>query len=191
MSDEPAAPEAPKRSIDWGKWVTGLLVVLLVAGFVAKEVQENRGSYLLQRGTPAPDFTLRRYAGGSLALSSLRGKVVMLDFWATWCGPCREEMPSLLEVAKEYEDKGLVFVAASRDDAEEAKPAIQRFTQATKLSALEPHVVYGDDEVAYYYRVKVLPTLYFIDREGKVIKGIPSAMSERRIRAEVEEALGL
>jgi thiol-disulfide isomerase/thioredoxin len=135
-----------------------------------------------------PEFVMERYGGGKLALSELRGKVVMLDFWATWCPPCQEEMPSLVKLAKEFEGQGLVFVAASRDDDDVKEELVRQFL-GRNLPELEPYVVYANDEVAMAFRVEALPTLYFLNREGKVIDAVRGMMSEPALRRRVENAL--
>ncbi|ADO73932.1 TlpA family protein disulfide reductase [Stigmatella aurantiaca] len=159
-----------------------------LAGMVYLGVMEARRARLVPDGTAMPEFPMERYLGGSMALEELRGKVVMLDFWATWCGPCQEEMPSLVKLAKEYEGKGLAFVAASRDDAEIAPRVVDDFVKR-HLPDLGPYVVYASDEIARAYRVEALPTLYFLDRDGKVTDAVRGSMSEAAIRQRIERAL--
>ena len=84
-----------------GKWVAGSLITLGVLGMVFTGVQELRRMKHLTQGTLAAPFTLERWSGGPLTLGELRGKVVMIDFWATWCPPCVEEMPTLVRLARE------------------------------------------------------------------------------------------
>jgi thiol-disulfide isomerase/thioredoxin len=134
---------------------------------------------------------MRRYeGGGTLSLGELKGKVVMLDFWATWCPPCQAEMPSLLKLAKEYEGQGLVFVAASRDDMPDAPMYVQEFVQS-RMPELGQYVVYAPDEMAAAFQVTALPTLYFLDKEGHVIDAQRGMLEEDALRRRVERALGL
>ncbi len=184
------SPAKPRFRIDWGRWITGLIVALLLGGFILKEYEDNKAKYLLQQGTVAPVFHAERYEGGAVSLDQYRGKVVMLDFWATWCGPCKEEMPYLASVAKEYEAKGLVFLAASRDDRDGAPQAVAGFLKRSGLESLAPNVIYAHDEIAFNYQTRVLPTLYLIDREGKIVKGIPAQISEPRLRRELDAIFG-
>ncbi|MBN1210041.1 MAG: TlpA family protein disulfide reductase [Myxococcaceae bacterium] len=149
---------------------------------------EARRAKLIPDGVPSPSFQMERYGGGTLALDELRGSVVMLDFWATWCPPCQEEMPSLVKLAKEYESKGLVFVAASRDDDDVKYEVVDRFVKR-RLPELAPYVVYASDDVARAFRVEALPTLYFLNREGKVSDAVRGMMSEPALRRRIESAL--
>jgi thiol-disulfide isomerase/thioredoxin len=163
--------------------IAGFIIVSL---FMAKqEAEEQR---LLPVGQPAPEFVFQRYGGGVVALRDLRGKVVMLDFWATWCPPCVAEMPSLVQLAREYESKGLVFVAANRDESAVAKTAVQQFI-GRRVKDLAPYVVYADDRTSFTYRVSTLPTLYFIGRDGKIQSTHVGAAPELAIRRWIEEAL--
>jgi thiol-disulfide isomerase/thioredoxin len=187
---EQAGPrQAPARETGaWSKvllWAVALLggIMLVFAG-----VQEARQGALVSDGTSVPSFRLQRYAGGTLELSALRGKVVMLDFWATWCPPCVYEMPYLVKVAREYESKGLVFVAASRDDGDTAPYVVDAFIKQ-RLPDLAPYAVYAPDEMAQVFQVQALPTLYLLDREGKVVDAQRGALDEDELRRRVERVL--
>ncbi len=174
-------------------WSKGLLVVAGLAGVAGVgflTVQEARRASLASDGMAAPAVKMQKYAGGEMTLADHKGKVVMLDFWATWCGPCQAEMPALVKLAKEYESKGLVFVAASRDDMPDAPLFVQEFV-VSKLPELGPYVTYAPDELAGIFQVSVLPTLYFLDREGKVVDAQRGALSEAALRQRIERALKL
>ncbi|MBZ4400417.1 TlpA disulfide reductase family protein [Myxococcus sp. MISCRS1] len=165
-----------------------LLAGLGLAGVVYLGVLEARRSQLVPDGAAAPSFEMKRHEGGVLKLEELRGQVVMLDFWATWCPPCREEMPALVKLAKEYESQGLVFLAASRDDGDMAPKLVDNFIRR-HLPDLKPYVVYADDDMARAFEVNALPTLYFLDREGKVTDAQRGALSEDALRRRIERAL--
>ncbi len=167
-----------------------LVLVGLVAfsGLVLMGVEEARRASLVPDGAQRSGFTMKRFGGGTLALDDLKGKVVMLDFWATWCPPCREEMPYLVKLAKEFEPQGLVFVAASRDDLETAPYEVAAFVNRHQPD-LGPYVVYATDEIASAFQVTALPTLYFLDREGKVVDAQRGMLTEDALRRRIERAL--
>jgi thiol-disulfide isomerase/thioredoxin len=187
-SEVPPPPPARHRGEFASKLLLGLTAVFGLAGLLYLGVMEAQRSKLVPDGAASPSFQMERYNGGKLALSELRGKVVMLDFWATWCPPCQEEMPSLVKLAKEYESQGLVFVAASRDDDDVKEEVVTQFIDRY-LPDLAPYVVYANDEVAAAFKVEALPTLYFLDREGKVTDAVRGMMSEPALRRRIENAL--
>src|SRR6218665_773333 len=141
-----------------------------------------------EKGKRSPPVKMQRYENGTLSLADLQGKVVMLDFWATWCAPCQAEMPSLVKLAKEYEGQGLVFVAASRDDMPDAPLFVQEFIQS-RMPELAPYVVFAPDELAAIFQVTALPTLYFLDRQGRVVDAQRGMLSESALRQRIERAL--
>ncbi|WNG41962.1 TlpA family protein disulfide reductase [Archangium minus] len=159
-----------------------------MAGLGYLGVQEALRQRLAADGMAAPSVKMEKYEGGTLSLADLKGKVVMLDFWATWCPPCQAEMPSLIKLAKEYEGKGLVFVAASRDEMPDAPLFVQEFV-VSRMPDLGPYVVYAPDEVAAVFQVTALPTLYFLDREGRVVDAQRGMLTEDALRRRIERAL--
>jgi thiol-disulfide isomerase/thioredoxin len=171
-----------------GRLVVGGLVGLMLLGVVVLGVMEGRRGRPMGDGEVAPAFELERFRGGTVSLDALKGKVVMLDFWATWCGPCRAEMPALLKLAREYESKGVVFVAANRDDPYDARSQVASFAQQ-RVPGLEEYVAFADDVTSARYRITSLPTLYFIDRQGKVLDAFTGSASESQLRRWIEEAL--
>ncbi len=116
-------------------------------------------------GDPIP-FEVKGIDGRALSLEKYRGKVVLLDFWATWCGPCRVEMPNVVSVHKKYRDKGFEIIGISLDSD---RSAMQRYI---KSSGMEwPQYFDGagwNNSVAAKYKVRSIPTTYLIDRQGKV-----------------------
>src|SRR5712692_2837789 len=113
--------------------------------------------------TFAPDFTLRDLKGNALSLGGLRGRVVVLDFWATWCGPCRLQMPYLEKLHREFGGRGLAVITIN---LAEPPDLVRRFLDAngfTFTALLDP-----DQEVARRYRARYIPATVFIDAQGKV-----------------------
>jgi cytochrome c biogenesis protein CcmG, thiol:disulfide interchange protein DsbE len=145
-----------------GRAVRMLLCVLLLAGFThAACFAAVTGASLVNK--KAPELTRKDMSGNELSLRGLRGKVVLLNFWATWCAPCQLEMPTFVKWQQQYAVQGLQVVGISMDD--EAAPA-RRI--ATKLKVNYP-VAMGDAELGTRYGgVLGLPLTYLIDRNGVV-----------------------
>lgn len=114
---------------------------------------------------PAPDFTLPALSGGTLRLSDLRGKVVLLNFWATWCVPCRTEMPAIEALYQRYKDQGLEVLAVNLDVLSTA--GVEAFVSEVKVTF--PIILDPSWATAHAYRVFGLPTTYLIDRAGNVV----------------------
>jgi peroxiredoxin len=111
----------------------------------------------------APDFTLRKAHGGNLRLSEQRGRVVMVNFWATWCGPCRQEMPQLNRLYEKYRNSGFVLLGVNVD--EDANKAIG---MADKLGVSFPVLLDADKKVSRLYDLSDMPSTLVIDRDGRV-----------------------
>ncbi len=112
----------------------------------------------------AKEFTLKDAANKKVNLKDFRGRVVMLNFWATWCGPCRDEMPSMEKLYKQFKDKGFVILAvASGEDA----ASVNRFYKQYNLTF--PALIDPDYRVSDSYKVWALPTTYFINARGQII----------------------
>jgi peroxiredoxin len=115
-------------------------------------------------GAPAPAWQLNDLNGKPVQLSDFKGKVVILDFWATWCPPCRGEIPDFVALQNEYKDKGLVVVGVSVD---QGGPGV--VSAFAKAQGMNYPVVMGDDAVtAAYGDIQMIPTTFVIDRTGKV-----------------------
>ena len=121
----------------------------------------------------APDFELQTFDGESLLLSDLEGKVVVLNFWASWCPPCRWEMPSFERIYQEYKDDGVVFVGVAMSDTLEDAQGF-----ADEAGVTYPIGLDTDNRIAIAYRVMSLPTTFFINKEGQVQRRLTSAANE-------------
>ncbi len=114
---------------------------------------------------PAPDFTLTDMQGNQVTLSQLRGNVVLLNFWATWCPPCREEMPSMEELHQRYKNQGLVLLAVNVEA--EGYEAVSRFLPGKDYTF--PILLDSAAEVQNQYKVFRFPETFIIDRNGMVV----------------------
>ncbi|MGH7265033.1 MAG: TlpA family protein disulfide reductase [Candidatus Rokuibacteriota bacterium] len=120
--------------------------------------------------TPAPDFTVPSLTARPLSLADFREHVVLLNFWATWCPPCREEMPSMERLYRRYKDRRFTILALSVDRNVAAIPGfVERFSLTFPIG-LDP-----ESAVATVYRVRALPTTVVIDRVGQVVAGAAGA----------------
>ena len=137
------------------------------------------------KGALAPDFTLKTIDGKDVKLSDLRGKAVLLNFWATWCGPCKIEIPWFMELEKQYASQGLVVIGVAMDD--NAKDVVPKFAQDMKI---DYPVLLGTDQVADQYGgVEGLPTTFYIGRDGKIVKRIAGLTSHSDIEESIKAAL--
>lgn len=124
-----------------------------------------------ERPFPAPDFALPDLAGDMRELASYRGRYVLLNFWATWCPPCVEEMPSMQTLHQQFSERGFTVVAASSDAA--GASAVQPFVD--KLGVTFPVLLDQGEEVAQRYGAQNLPVSFLINPEGQVIAAAQGA----------------
>src|SRR3954470_14369957 len=158
------------------------LVALLLALLVWKLVQGSGKKVGI--GKPAPDFELRRLDGpGTLQLASLRGKVVVLNFWASWCFPCKQEAPALAAAAKRWPGRVVVLGVDVNDPSGDAR----RF--ARKYGLAYPLVHDNHNVTSPKYGLTGLPETFFLDRTGKVVVHVPGEVKATDIRDAVERAL--
>ena len=136
---------------------------LRVVASIAFAIVAGTASSAIAPATAAPDFTLHAMGGPNLRLKEQRGRVVMVNFWATWCGPCRQEMPQLNRLYEKYKSSGFVLLGVNVDD-DVAKAA----ELAAKLGVTFPVLLDTEKTVSKLYDVSTMPSTMIIDREGKV-----------------------
>ncbi|NOU28379.1 MAG: redoxin family protein [Polyangiaceae bacterium] len=193
-----------KRSTD-GNWMypagTALVVVGLLLAF-AGIPRVLAGGHGRLSGADAPDFTAElvlnpetvaaalpapeagAVAPKTVTLSELRGKAVVLDFWATWCGPCKAEAPIMDGIAKRYKDRGVVVVGVNTDDEE---GNAEEFARQRHLSF--PIAFDRDRSAARAYGVSALPTLVVVSRTGKIVAVRTGVTSDTELEELIREAL--
>jgi len=160
--EEPATQPAP---------VQNLRVIRDLKPFIQAEAQVQAQAPATARpdpkelkGKPAPDITLDLLEGGTFKLSDHKDKeVILLDFWATWCGPCRKAMPALKEVSDKYKEKGVLYYAV---DLRETPDKIRAYLEKEKLDIKVP--LDKDGAVAKQYQVSGIPTMFIIDKKGVI-----------------------
>jgi cytochrome c biogenesis protein CcmG/thiol:disulfide interchange protein DsbE len=178
--------------------VGGLVVVAAAAVFVVWRQSttgphrpsglESPGDNAPSVGRPAPDFSLPTFAGGTLSLHSLKGKPVVLNFWASWCVPCREETPMLVRLHKVYGPRGVVFVGIdTQDQAGDARRFVAQYhVEYTLVSA-------QDERLIDAYALQGLPTTVFIGADGvvvgKVVGGFVGPEGEKLLTARLDRLL--
>jgi cytochrome c biogenesis protein CcmG/thiol:disulfide interchange protein DsbE len=134
---------------------------------------------------PAPDFELPSLDGRKVKLSDFRGQAVLLNFWATWCSPCKIEMPWFVDLQKQYGKDGLVVLGVAMDDTESTK--IAEF--AHELGVNYP-VLLGTDRVSDDYGdVRALPTTFYIDRNGTIVAKAVGLLGRQEIEEDIRKAL--
>ena len=115
--------------------------------------------------------------GSEVSLASLEGKVVVLNFWASWCGPCRREMPDFQEAWEEHQDQGVVFVGIAVDDT-----ASEASKFAEQVGVTYPLALDTTGDVARAYRLQAVPSTYFIDRQGKLATRLHGLANQGALR---------
>jgi peroxiredoxin len=134
----------------------------------------------------APDFTLQTLDGASVRLSSLRGKVVLINFWATWCPPCVREIPRLVRVAETYKEEGLVVLGVNTTFQDD--PAkVQQFVRDHGIAY--PVLLDSEGMVSEKYPARLIPTTYLIDRSGKIVQTKVGEVDEATLNEQVRALL--
>lgn len=146
------------------------LRILLATAAVGLAAVLGLAALQCRRGTPflAPDFAVPDLGGQAVRLSGLRGKVVLLNLWTTWCPPCREEMPSMERLYQRLRDRGFVLIAISQD--EDGKAVVEPFVR--QLGLTFPVLVDPEHQVGNRYEVWGYPESFIIDREGRVVERV-------------------
>jgi len=180
-------------------WVPGALALLAVLAFVAatRPSAMPRTSTAAptpvaatnyQSGDTAPDFSLRTLDGGSVHLSDYRGQVVLLNFWAKWCAPCRVEMPWLVEFDRQYRAQGLQIVGVNLDDTGTSYDSIAAF--ARERGVTYP-ILLGNSTVADAYGgVRFMPETFFIAPDGKILSSSYGITTREEFQKNIDDALG-
>ena len=170
-------------------------LVLIVVAFVVAlmlyvgyhRARRSGGSFTshVTKSSPAPDFTLESLDGKTTHLSDFRGKAVLLNFWATWCGPCKIEMPWFVDFQKQYGSQGLQIVGVAMDDA--SKEDIGKF--AKDLGVNYPILIGKESVGDQYGGVPALPETFLIARDGKIVNKIIGLEGKAEIEDAIKEAL--
>jgi peroxiredoxin len=166
------------------------VAVLAVAAVLGWYVMSTRptSSALLRSGEPVPEFTLSRLEGGELSLRELRGKVVYVNLWATWCAPCKEEVPALQRLYAELHDEGFEIVAPSID----VRADVGKITQFRDEYGLGYPIVLDPDRSVYLrYGATGVPETYLIDAEGRLAEAYigPRDFDDPRYARAIRELL--
>jgi len=182
----PLQPVAPPRRNPMALLVVALVAAaMLYFGFHMARRSGTDHPAGIGFGTPAPDFTLETLEGKSLSLSSLRGKAVLVNFWATWCGPCKIETPWLVELQNRYGSQGLQVVGVAMDES--GKDEISRFARDMGMNY---PVLLGKEAVGDAYGgVPALPESFFVGRDGKIVDRIIGLRDRQDIEDSVKKAL--
>ncbi|MGB8655942.1 MAG: TlpA disulfide reductase family protein [Candidatus Acidiferrales bacterium] len=143
----------------------------------------------------APDVTFKDLQGKSETLASYQGKVVFVNFWATWCEPCQMEIPWLIELQKKYGDKGFTMLGVAMD--EEGSSVVAPFVQKTEYdvdggqSTMNYPIVLGNDDIADKFGGLLgYPTSFLVSRDGKILKKYLGPVSEPALDKQIQAALG-
>ena len=148
-------------------------------------------------GKPAPGFTLEDLNGRKVSLAGYKGKALVINFWATWCAPCKLETPWLIELRNQYAAQGFEVLGVSADDIDRGDPqklsdekrAIARFVQETHIPY--PVLIDADSISRPYGGLDDLPTSFFVDRDGTVIAAQVGLTSKDEIERNIKKAMGI
>jgi peroxiredoxin len=164
-----------------------ILILLSIA--LTACARDGRSPMRVEIGQPAPAYAAVSLAGDSVSLASLRGQVVLLNVWATWCHPCRTEIPELREIQKRHESRGLALVGVSVDAAGN-EDGIRAFMKEFEMAY--PVWLDPDERVSAQFLAIGVPSTYLIDRRGVLRwrKTGPIAPGDTALAAAIERALG-
>lgn len=175
------------KILNTGSKLAVLIIILIILILLAFALFGNRNGVTRTSplvGREAPEFTLRLFNGEELALSELRGKTVLLNFWASWCMPCRQEARALEKTWQKYKDKDVVFIGVNVwDDNSSAHSYMEKY------GGEYPHGSDPEEEIQVDYGVGGVPETYFIDSAGNIIDKYNGPLTEQIIDYYIEKAI--
>jgi peroxiredoxin len=157
---------------------------VLLAASLALPARQTGALTSANSRKPAPDFTLTDSKGASLKLSGHKGRVVLLDFWATWCGGCKVEIPWYMEFQSKYQASGLSVIGVSMD--EDGWKSVKPFLKEKPINYA---VVIGNPELAKLYAVDAMPVTLLIDRDGKIAATHVGMVDKEAFESEIKVLL--
>jgi cytochrome c biogenesis protein CcmG/thiol:disulfide interchange protein DsbE len=152
-----------------------------------KEGKRVEAGKMETEGKESVSFTLNTIYGEEFSLDKHKGKVIIINFWATWCPPCRAEIPSFVKLYREYAERGLVIVGISLDQGGNVLGKVRSFAENYDINY--PIVIGNKDVVMKFGGIKAIPTTFVIDRDGKIVKKIVGYRNEEFFRSLIEELL--
>jgi thiol-disulfide isomerase/thioredoxin len=162
-----------------------LVALMLVFGFKVARRSGSQSALQMQNGA-APDFSLQSLEGKTIRLSDFRGKPVVLNFWATWCGPCKIEMPWFVDFQKQYGPAGVQFLGVAMDDA-----STKDIAEFAKSMNVNYPILIGKESVGDAYGgVQFLPETFYIDRNGKVVDKAFGLKGRSEIEDDIKKIVG-
>lgn len=161
--------------------ILGVLLAALVFAVYSSFVKDP---HAVKVGKEAPNFSLEQLNGPPIALSDLRGKGVVLNFWGSWCEPCKKEMPDLQQQYEAYKDKGLIVIGINIG---ESPVAVEPFVKQFGLTF--PILLDRQSQITKLYRIGPIPSTYFIDADGKVKEIFIGPLNENSISEKVANIL--
>jgi cytochrome c biogenesis protein CcmG/thiol:disulfide interchange protein DsbE len=164
-------------------WLAAGLIAVLVLALLSYGLMAQPGKSL-QTGTPVPSFQLTDLNGAPMSLDSQRGKVAVLNFFASWCSPCQEEAPALEQVWRDYQDQGVQFFGIAYKDAGPKAAAFLDSFHVTYPSALDP-----GGRTAQAYGVTGVPETFIIDQEGRLIRHFIGSVKREDLARELDKLL--
>lgn len=178
MPPTPSSPRFP--------WL-GVILVLALAPLVYLLLSASGGALAVpgvERTPLSPDFKTTTLSGETVNLSDYRGRPVVLNFWASWCPPCRAEMPEFEQVWQSYQKRGIVFLGVNTSDQ---RDKAQAFLNDFPVSY--PHLLDTHSDIARLFSATSLPTTVFINREGRIVGRRIGALNKQQLAMQVEELL--
>jgi cytochrome c biogenesis protein CcmG, thiol:disulfide interchange protein DsbE len=186
MTDTPLLEHSPTQPQKSGFNLFSILlltaIVVIAAIFGVQLINQNRTQ---PTEGLAPDFALTTLEGATIQLSDLRGQVVVINFWASWCGPCRDEAPALQAVWERYQDQGVVMLGVAYTDTERGARAF-----LDEFSTTYPNGLDIGTKISELYNIEGVPETFIIDREGHVVQFFKQPLKESQLIAAIDEVLG-
>jgi cytochrome c biogenesis protein CcmG/thiol:disulfide interchange protein DsbE len=163
------------------------VLLLLVAGCgyfnnVKGLYQDEDSGQTASAGDYNNDFTLKDLDGVEVSLSDFSGKIIVLNFWATWCPPCREEIPDFIEVNNEYKDRGVQFLGVSNEDVETIKDFVEK-------NGINYPILVDRSNITNDWGIRAIPTTFILSSDGTVLFKNVGMLTKSQLEAAIEDAL--
>jgi cytochrome c biogenesis protein CcmG/thiol:disulfide interchange protein DsbE len=184
-------------NFEYRKQAAERMLATMAQGELVVSAEDGAAHFLSPlQGKPAPAFTLEDLSGKKVSLANYKGKAVLINFWATWCGPCKLETPWLVDLRNHYAAQGFEVLGISADDLDRDDPAklgmekkeITRFVQQMKMPY--PVLIDGGSLSQSYGGLDSLPASFFVDRNGNVVAAQLGLTSKDEIEGNIRKALG-